>query len=83
MTITALLMAGLLAFVLLVPSLMVAVLVSGIARRPQLAEADPAAEPAAVPAVVPAPLAVALPAVERPAIERPAVTRPAIELRAS
>ena len=79
MTITALLMAGLLAFVLLVPTLMVAVLVSGIARRPQLAEADPAAEPA----VVPAPLAVALPAVERPAVERPAVTRPAIELRAS
>lgn len=43
MTITALLMAGLLAFVLLVPTLMVAVLVSGVARRPALAEAEPAA----------------------------------------
>mgnify|MGYP003707168757 CR=1 FL=1 len=43
MTITALLMAGLLAFVLLVPTLMVAVLVSGVARRPALAEAEPVA----------------------------------------
>lgn len=43
MTITALLMAGLLAFVLLVPTLMVAVLVSGVARRPAPAEAEPVA----------------------------------------
>lgn len=43
MTITALLMAGLLAFVLLVPTLMVAVLVSGVARRPALAETEPTA----------------------------------------
>lgn len=40
MTITALLMAGLLAFVLLVPTLMVAVLVSGLSRRPALVEAE-------------------------------------------
>lgn len=43
MTITALLMAGLLAFVLLVPTLMVAVLVSGLARRPQVAATEPVA----------------------------------------
>ncbi|HYF71702.1 MAG TPA: hypothetical protein VD864_02715 [Nocardioides sp.] len=39
---TALLMAGLLAFVLLVPTLMVAVLVSGLARRPVLVESETA-----------------------------------------
>jgi hypothetical protein len=42
MTITTLLMAGLLAFVLLMPTLMVAVLVSGRARRPPVTEAEPA-----------------------------------------
>jgi hypothetical protein len=42
MMITALLMAGLLAFVLLVPTLMVAVLVSGLSRRSVLIEAEPA-----------------------------------------
>lgn len=42
MTITALLMAGLLAFVLLVPTLMVAVLVSGLSRRPALVKVEPA-----------------------------------------
>jgi hypothetical protein len=47
MTITALLMAGLLAFVLLVPTLMVAVLVSGLSRRPVLIESEPAAVAAA------------------------------------
>lgn len=41
MTIAALLMTGLLAFVLLVPTLMVAVLVSGLARRPQTGVAEP------------------------------------------
>lgn len=41
--ITALLMSGLLAFVLLVPTLMVAVLVSGLSRRPALIESEPAA----------------------------------------
>ena len=46
MTITALLMAGLLAFVLLVPTLMVAVLVSGLSRRPVLGEPDAAEAPA-------------------------------------
>ncbi|WP_296606328.1 hypothetical protein [Nocardioides sp.] len=44
--ITALLMSGLLAFVLLVPTLMVAVLVSGLSRRPALIEAEPATAPA-------------------------------------
>jgi len=39
--ITTLLMAGLLAFVLLGPTLMVAVLVSGLARRPLTVEAEP------------------------------------------
>lgn len=48
MTITALLMAGLLAFVLLVPTLMVAMLVSGLSRRPAPVEAEPT--PAAAPA---------------------------------
>ncbi len=42
MTITALLMAGLLAFVLLVPTLMVAVLVSGVARRTPITETETA-----------------------------------------
>ncbi|CAI9402390.1 hypothetical protein [Nocardioides sp. T2.26MG-1] len=46
MTITALLMAGLLTFVLLVPTLMVAVLVSGLSRRPVLVEREPATAPA-------------------------------------
>ena len=36
MSITSLLMAGLMAFVLLVPTLMVAVLVSGLSRRSTL-----------------------------------------------
>jgi hypothetical protein len=44
MTIASLLMAGLMAFVLLVPTLMVAVLVSGLSRREPIA--DPANEPA-------------------------------------
>ncbi|MBI2243524.1 MAG: hypothetical protein HYU55_06100 [Nocardioides sp.] len=70
MTITALLMAGLMAFVLLVPTLMVAILVSGIARRPELAEA------AAVTGPVNGPVAV-------PVGARAAVTRPTVELRAS
>lgn len=38
MTIASLLMAGLMAFVLLVPTLMVAVLVSGLSRRGAVAE---------------------------------------------
>lgn len=49
MTMTALLMAGLLTFVLLVPTLMVAVLVSGLARRPQITAAEPVALRAAEP----------------------------------
>jgi hypothetical protein len=42
MTIASLLMAGLMAFVLLVPTAMVAVLVSGLSRREPIA--DPAGE---------------------------------------
>jgi hypothetical protein len=52
MTIASLLMAGLMAFVLLVPTLMVAVLVSGLSRRTVGAESvvDIGDEPVDLPA---------------------------------
>ena len=77
MTITALLMAGLMAFVLLVPTLMVAVLVSGIARRPELAEAAPITAPSTGSTTGPVTAPVAVP------VARAASRRPTVELRAS
>ncbi|WP_041546039.1 MULTISPECIES: hypothetical protein [unclassified Nocardioides] len=78
MTITALLMAGLMAFVLLVPTLMVAILVSGIARRPEPAEAAPVTGQATGPVTGPVAVPVAV-----PVGARATVTRPTVELRAS